>query len=213
MKIAKAVFDYLENHPTIKSCLKAGLINHSALARKIAAELQLNRTTDFDAILVACKRFADKSRPSSEIESKILKYVKNGKFEMRNKVSVLILPDDSSVWDKILEIAKKVKAGSSNFHLIQGVKTMTVVLDDEFAQELKETFQGQIIRERKNLVQITHRTSDKIEEVPGFLNFLTSVFSENGINIYECLSSWTDSIFLIEEKDAQKAFALLNAKS
>ena len=199
MKIAKEVFEYLDGHPTIKSCLKAGLINHSALARKIASELRLNSTTDFDAILVASKRFADKARPASEIESKIIKYIRNGKFEMRNKVSVFILPDDSSVWDKILALAKKVKAGSNNFHLIQGAKTMTVVLDDDFAQELEETFHGQIIRERKSLVQITHRTSEKIEE-------------ENGINIYECVSSWTDSIFLIEEKDAQKAFALLNVK-
>ncbi len=213
MKIAKQVFEYLENRPSLKQCLKASLINYSSLARKISTDLKLDPKKSFDAIMVACKRFSEKSKPTPELELKIIKYVKNGKFEMRTKVSVFILDDDNAVWDKILDLAKKIRSKSDNFHIIQGTKTMTVVLDDDFATEVEENFSGHIIRERKNLVQITHKTSEKIEEIPGFLNFLTSIFSENGINIYECASSWTDSIFLIEEKDAQKAFGVLNFKS
>lgn len=213
MKVAKQVFEYLGNRPSIRQCLKADLINYSSLARKISADLKLDPKNSFDAIMVACRRFSEKSRPAPELESKIVKYVKNGKFEMRNKVSVFILDDDNTVWDKILDLAKKISTEKDNFHLIQGTKTMTVVLDDDFAKDVEESFAGHIIRARKSLVQITHKTSEKIEEIPGFLNFLTSIFSENGINVYECASSWTDSIFLIEEKDAQKTFAVLNFKA
>lgn len=213
MKTAKLVFEYLENHPSIKQCLKTGLINYSALARKISIEIKTSGSTSLEAIMVACRRFAEKSRPAPETDSKIVKYVKSGKFEMRNRVSVFILTDESSVWESILEIAKSVKTKSDNFHLIHGTKTMTIVLDDDLAGEVEERFSGHIIRARKNLVQITHKTSEKIEEIPGFLNFLTAILSENGINVYECASSWTDTIFLIDEKDAQKTFSLLNFKS
>ena len=88
MKIAKQVFDYLENRPSIKQCLKADLVNYSSLARKISADLGLDPKHSFDAVMVACRRFSEKSRPAPELESKIVKYVKSGKFEMRNKVSV-----------------------------------------------------------------------------------------------------------------------------
>ncbi len=212
MKTAKLVFEYLENHPGIKQCLKAGLINYSALARKISLELKIGGKSSFDAIMVACRRFSEKSRPPPELESKIVKLVKGGKFEMRNRVSVFILEDDSLVWEKILDFAKSVKSKGDTFHLFQGTKTITLVLDDDFAKEVEDSFSGYILRARKGLVQITHKTSEKIEEVPGFLNFLTALLCENGVNIYECISSWTDTIFLISEKDAQKTFPLLNFK-
>ena len=213
MKTAKQVFEYLENHPTIKTCLKDGLINYSALSRKIAAELKLDNAKSFDAIMVAIKRFSEKAKPSADTEAKISKYVKSGKFQMRNKISVFILSSGLSALDKILDFAKEINSKGDSFHLIQGTKTITIICDDEFAEEAESYFYGHIIKSRKNLVQITHKTSEKIDEIPGVLNFLTSVFSENGINVYECASSWTDSIFLINEKDAQKAFALFNYKT
>ncbi len=213
MKTAKLVFEYLENHPGIKQCLKAGLINYSALARKISTELKIGGKLSFDAIMVACRRFSEKSRPSPELDSKIVKLVKGGKFEMRNRVSVFILSDDAIVWDRILDVAKAIKSKGETFHLFQGTRTITMVLDDDFAKEAEDSFSGHIIKQRKSLVQITHKTSEKIEETPGFLNFLTSILCENGVNVYECASSWTDTIFLIEEKDAQKTFALLNFKA
>ncbi|MBI4210258.1 MAG: hypothetical protein HY544_02000 [Candidatus Diapherotrites archaeon] len=212
MNTAKLVFEYLENRPSIKQCLKAGLINYSALARKIASELRLSGSAS-DAIMVACRRFSEKSKPAPETDSKIVRLVKSGKFEMRNRVSAFILSDDTAMLDRLLSIAKKAKTESDNFHLIQGTKTITVVLDDDFADEIEQSFAGHIVRARKGLLQITHKTSEKIEETPGFLSFLTSMLSESGINIYECASSWTDTIFLIDGKDAQKALALLDFRA
>ena len=211
MNIAKATNEYIENHPGIKSCLKAGLINYSALARKIADELGEKKESSFDAILIACRRFVEKNKLQEPHEERIIKLVKGGKFEIRNKVSAIIL-DESAGIDRILEISKKIMVKTDNFHLIQGTKTFTLVLDDDFAEELEGSLKRYIVKSRKSLVQITHKTSEKVEETTGFLNHLTSIFSENGVNIYEAMSSWTDTIFLINEKDAPKIFSLLNSK-
>ncbi len=210
MKVAKAVFEYLQDKPTIKHTLNEGLINYSALARKIEGDLKLEKQSKLDAIMVACKRFSEKTKPDKELNSKIVKLVKNGKFELKNKTSAFVIADNESTWEKIFELAKKTKPKSDNFHIIQGTKTITLIIDDEFGQEVEKILSNQIVKSRKNLIQITHKTSEKIEQTPGFLNYLTSIFFENGINIYECMSSWTDSIFLVDEKDAQKIFKLFS---
>ncbi len=41
------------------------------------------------------------------------------------------------------------------------------------------------------------------------ISYLTSLFYENGVNILEFLSCWTDTLFIIDEKDLNKAINFL----
>jgi len=52
MNIKKAVFAYIEGRPSIKDCLKKGLINYSSLTRQIIKDLGITED-DFDATLIA----------------------------------------------------------------------------------------------------------------------------------------------------------------
>ena len=48
--------EYVHEHPHIKHCLKQGLINYSSLARFIAKELDIEKKTSKEAILIAAGR-------------------------------------------------------------------------------------------------------------------------------------------------------------
>ncbi len=211
MNLAKSTFDYLENHPSVKDCLKKGLINYSSLARAIASELKEDKESSFDAILIACRRFADKYKSSQSSETRIMALLKKGRFEIHSKVSAIILSQGAGL-DAVLKASGKVMDSADNFHLIQGTKTITVVVDDAFASGIADSLKHFVVKYRKGLVQMTHKTSEDVESTPGFLNHLTSIFSDNGVNIYEAMSSWTDTIFLIDENDAAKVFSLLGFK-
>jgi hypothetical protein len=210
MSISKQVRDYVNNHPQIKNCLKAGIINYSSLSRRILEDASIDGK-NFDAVLIAVRRIAESYSGKAGEDSKIIRLVKNGKFEFRTKVSSVVL-DDSLSFEKLALFWENSLKKPDNFHLIQGTKTITVILDDSHAQGIKKSFRPYVVDFKHGLVQITHKTSEKVESTPGFLNYLTSLFAENGINIFEAMSSWTDSIFLISSGDAEKAFSIFAGK-
>ena len=211
MKLAQATFEYIENHPSISNCLKQGLVNYSALARKIADDLGQEKQSSFDAILIACRRYAEKSKFGNDLDKEIVSLFKTGKFEAKSKISILII-DECVGLENLIHEVDGIAGKSDNFHLIQGTKTFNLVIDDSLAVEVEKKFKPYIISTSNNLVQITHKTNSKIKDTRGFLAFLTGLFSDNGINIVDAVSSWTDTIFLINEKDFACAIKLLNSE-
>lgn len=65
MKVAKVISRYLSVHPFERDCLARGLINYSKLSRQICSELGIK---NFDAVLVACRRYASKLTPKEDVD-------------------------------------------------------------------------------------------------------------------------------------------------
>ena len=64
--ITKLTEGYIAEHPFVKDCLKKGLINYSSLTRQICQDLNLDPRKNFDAILIACRRFYNKVKKSPQ---------------------------------------------------------------------------------------------------------------------------------------------------
>ncbi len=206
--ITKLTEEYISNHPSVKDCLKNDLINYSSLSRQIAKELNLNVKNNFDAILIACRRYQRKLRGEEILENKISKILKNSKIEIKNKVIAVVLEKD--VFFGTLQILEKeIKKNKEIFRIIEGASAITVITTEEFLDTIRKYFKNKIIAENTNLAEITIKSPKEIEEVPGTYAYLCSLFGENNINIVETLSCWTDTIFLIYEKDVGKAINLL----
>ena len=82
---------YLKEHPSIKDCLKHGIINYSKLSRKIAKELDIQKKTSLEAILIACRRYETKLKNEKILEDKILGILKRSELEIKNKIAVVII--------------------------------------------------------------------------------------------------------------------------
>ncbi|MDO8428401.1 MAG: hypothetical protein Q7S92_04255, partial [Candidatus Diapherotrites archaeon] len=59
--LSKAISNYLSNYPYIKIGLKEGIINYSALARKISPEIEktTSKKVNEETVMVAIKRYSD----------------------------------------------------------------------------------------------------------------------------------------------------------
>lgn len=205
--IAKKTAQYVLGRPFVKECLKKGLVNFSSLARKIIEEERFSKK-DFDAVVVALRRIREKSLPSSEFEKKIVSLLKKGKLEMKNKISVVVL-DDHAVLSQLAKIVNSAVENNETLHLVHGSRTFTIITSFEISQQIAHVFRSNVVSEKNNLVEIVLRTGREIESTPGVVAFLYSRFAENGINIIETLSSWTETLFVIEEKDVEKAIEAL----
>lgn len=199
---------YLNEHSSIKDCLKKGIINYSKLARLIARELKIEKKSSMEAVLIACRRFELKIKKEKELEERILKILKKSELEVKNKIVVGII-DKKIYADNISDIAKKIRSKTGTFYAIEGTNVFTIIISEEFADELKNLFKRNLIKLTKDLVMIKIKSPEEIENTPGVSAYIHSLFASYSINIIESMSCWTDSIFVIEEKNTAKTMEFL----
>jgi hypothetical protein len=205
--ITRLTEQYISEHPFVKDCLKHGLINYSSLTRQICQDLELEKK-NFDAVLIACRRFYNKIKAEASVEKKLLEILKGSKIEVKNKINTIIL-EKNVHFPNLIEVEKEAKKSSETFHIIEGANAITIITSDDFAKKIKKSFKSKIIKENKNLVEVILKSPREIETTSGVISYLYSLLGENSINVYDTLSCWTDTIFLVEEKDLGKVMGLL----
>ena len=84
-----------------------------------------------------------------------------------------------------------------------------MITSEEFIPLIKKQLNTKIIKINKDLIKIILKSSEDIENTPGVVSYLYSLFGEFGINIIETMSCWTDTIFVLEEKDLTKTMEIL----
>ncbi len=200
--------EYIKEHPDIKNCLKKGLINYSSLARLISKELKIEKKSSKEAILIAARRFKMKLEGEMSYEKKIKEVLASSEIEVKNKIAVLILEKGIN-YDSVDDVQKEIRKSSGSFYLLEGSDNYTIIIQEKFLAKVEEKFKNKVIKVSKGLVMLNLKSSKEIEKIAGVLAYLTALFGENGVNIVEFLSCWTDTLFVIEEKDLGKAIEFL----
>ena len=194
---------YIKEHPSIKNCLKQGLINYSSLARLIAKELDIEKKMSKEAILIAARRFKESLRKELSREEDVRKLMGSSEIEVRNKISVLILK--KTALDYIDEFTQKIRANGGLVYVLEGSDNYTIITQDKYVNGLDRF----IIKKSDGLALIILKSPKDIEWQVGVIAYLTSLFAEHGVNILEMLSAWTDTLFVIEAKDVNLALGFL----
>jgi len=208
VNVTKLTEQYIAEHPFVRYCLKRGLINYSSLTRQICHDLSLNVKKNFDAVLIACRRFYNKIKKEPVLDKKILDILRDSKVEIKNKVTTVVLEKNIMV-SNLLYIEKEANSLMETFHIVESASVITIITSNELSKKIKKIFKNKIIRENKNLVEIILKSTKQIVTIPGVISYLSSLLSQNNINIHEILSFWTDTIILIDEKDLNKTMELL----
>ncbi|MBU7024626.1 MAG: ACT domain-containing protein, partial [Theionarchaea archaeon] len=193
---AELTEDYLKTHPSILDCLSYDIINYSKLARKIASELHIEKKTSVKAILVACIRYAMKMDKRKPLEKDILAILSKSELEIRNKI-VIAITDKKIYTENLMTIAKEIERNADTFYAIEGTKAFTLIFSEKYLNEIERFLGKNIVKISENLAMITIKSPEAIENTPGVVSYLYSIFAENGININQTMSCWTDTIFVI----------------
>lgn len=191
---------YISYHPSIQDCLRTGIINYSKLSRIIAKELNMEKKTSIDAILIATRRYEQKIKKEIIREKKIIQILKESELEIKNKIIVAIIQKNISL-ESLIEVEKKIKKQGDVIYAIEGTKTYTIITSEKYLKSIEDKFGNKIIKTSKNQAMIIMKNPKGIEETAGFTAYLYSRFGEHGINILETMSCWTDTIFVICEED------------
>ncbi len=208
MNITKLAERYINEHPSIKDCIRKGLINYSSLTRQIASDSGVDPKKNFDAILIACRRYFRKIKKEDILENKILGILKSSKLEVKNKIIVVVVEKDV-YFNHIVELHKEVKKRAEVFHVIEGSNTITLITASEFLDSIKKMFKNKILKITNDLAEVILKSSGDLEDTPGVIAYLTTLLAENGVNIIETMSTWTDTLFVVSEEDIAKVMSVL----
>lgn len=206
MSITRLTQKYISERPSIRDCLRRGLINYSALSREICEE---EKTDKFDAVLVACRRYYNRLKKKDSLEERVRNLLRGARVRTRNQISVIILEKPRD-FERLSRLQKEVREAGGDFNLIEGDHAVVVITNSEYVEEIRESFRGKIKKITSDLVQISMNFDERLETTPGVVSFVYGLLAEHGINVLEEMSCWTELMIVVNEEDSARAIRLLS---
>jgi len=195
MRVGELVRRYIDRRWHIKRCLQEGLINRSALARKISDESKAS----FQSVLMALRRI---SFENDILDEKIKKILKNSRLNVRTGMGIVI---GSEHLGEVLDIMTKAYERGEEFHLLKQANVWVVIAPMTYINELEKYG----FRVHKDVVELVIKSPPEIEETPGVLSEILNRFRSAGINIIEFLSCWSDTILVVDKNSMHKAITII----
>jgi hypothetical protein len=204
--IAEKTRSYIDAHPSIKDCISKDLVNYSSLARQIMKDLDIKNE---EAVMIACRRYAQKLSKRDH-EKEILNVLGNSRLEVKTKICSVTAKNDWTVLHKLELVFVKLINEKTIMQVIQGAQAITIIADEKLKNEVVNTVgRENVLRVRPDLVEITIKSPERITDTSGVFAYLADNLSENGVNFEETVSCYTDTIFIVHERDMINAYTIL----
>lgn len=208
--VSDAVRQIIKDKPFMEEALSRGLINLSALARLILPEVRILTFKDAKegAILMALKRQPKTVKSASRVKSVL---GKSGNLIVRSNLSEYTVSNVDFSVEKHQKIIEEIEKTRKYFLTVtQGTFEATVIVASEL-KELVETIleKDKIIFKLDGLSSITINLPGKTVLTPGVYYSILKILAWEGINIVEVVSTFSEFIIILEEKEVSRAFTLL----
>lgn len=204
MSVANDVRAYVQNNPYIKYCISKNIVNYSQLAKHITKKLYKSDSEQKNkAAEVALRRI---TLPKSS-KKEIYTILKQSDIEIKNNITVLIGTLHRK--DILTNVQRLSEEKNEPFFFLKDLQLATVLVKSNYKVRLAEAFEDiKVLHEDEIMIKYTSPTD--IEETEGFVAHLTQLLAEQGINILEFISTYTNTYIIIEKKDLTKTIQTLH---
>ena len=207
LSAAELTRNYIDRHPSIRDCISKDLINYSSLSRLIMKELGVKNE---EAVLAASRRYAMKLAKTDN-EGAILKLFEDSRLELKTRICIVVARNEWVVLRNLEEVVKKILGEKSTMQVLQSTNGITVISEDKYLPKIVNAIgQDHVISVKENLGEITVKSPPTIEDTPGAFAYILGMLSEQGINLLEAVSCYTDTIFIVGRDDMMRAFDILS---
>lgn len=188
MTIAQNVRNHLRNKPYLLEALEKGIVNLSELSRQIQEELKIE---NMSAVKAALRRFSEElQKHKQKREEKVLQILKRSALAVYDRKAVVITTKEIDT-----KTGMKVDLLGKVVHLLDR---------SDMPQRISA------LVKHDNCTMIVIHSPEELEATPGVVAFLTTLLSEQNVNIIEFISCWTETIIVVEKKDSLKAYEVLS---
>lgn len=206
--VAETTRKYIDRHPSIRDCISKDLINFSSLSRLIMKETGV---THEEAVLAASRRYAVKLS-KSDFEGDIMSVFEESRLELKTRICIVVAKNEWIVLKNLEDVVKKILSDKSMMQVMQSANAITVISEDKFLPMITRAIgEDHVVTVKQNLAEVTVKSPARIETTRGAFAYLMSMLSEQGINLLEAVSCYTDTIFIVNREDMMRAFDILSS--
>lgn len=215
LKTTDLVKEELENDLFLLEISKEGLINYTALARKLLPTIKKrNPKATIESISIAIKRYID-TQKKNKLSEAIQKIIVNSQLSTKNDIVHMTFRRSDFMLNKVAEVSKKINWNQEDiFFVNQGSGEVTIIIDEKNKSLFKDG-KKYLIEKTGDLSLISIRESfekglEKSINVPGIYAYFISQLSRNSINIIEIISTLSQLTFILKSNDLIRAYRILN---
>ena len=208
LSVAELTRKYIDRHPSVRDCISKDLVNYSSLSRLIMKDTGVKHE---EAVLAASRRYAAKLS-KTDSEGEIMRVFEESRLELKTRICIVVAKNEWIVLRNLEDVVKKILSEKSTMQVMQSANGITVISEDKYLPSITRAIgEDHIISVKQNLAEITVKSPARIEETRGAFAYLLSMLSEQGINLLEAVSCYTDTIFIVSRDDMMDAFHILSS--
>ncbi|MEM1539778.1 MAG: hypothetical protein QXJ07_00115 [Candidatus Bathyarchaeia archaeon] len=207
--ISRIVQELIDKDISIQHALEKEYGNFSAIARMLKPMVEeiLSRKVKLESVITAVKRARVIYKPMHHFD--VLSVIADSTINLRTDVAKI----STEKTRKNMEMMRRILTDFSKdeyIQIVEGMRTITLLLDQKLVGRIKSNFLLENILEEKNdLVAIIITSPQKIVETPGCISTFYNALSRMHINIEETLSCSTETIIVLQLNDTSRALAVL----
>lgn len=214
IKISSLVQEQIEASPFLSEAVHDGLINVSALARRIQPQIEkrLGKPVKESTIIMSIKRL-----PMGELEflEKGLKefFGKLSDIGVRSNLVDYTFQNSGNLFDGLSDLIHLIRSDYANsfYSVSQGVSETTVIVTNALQTEMERLFRKEILLAKKDkLSAITLMLPKENRQLYGVYYYILRELAWKGINLVELISTSNEFTVIVSNQDLNQAFSVLS---
>ena len=210
--IPNAVEEVIKKKAFLEGALVEGIINLSALARKLKPDIdkKVGREVNESAVIMALNRLVPRLGLMSQMKFK--KVVENiGDIIVRSDLADYAFANSSTLYEKQAELLRRVSAMKDVFCTFsQGIYETTFVVSSIITPLVDEIFfQEHQLSKTDNLSSITVKLPAENTLCPGVYYYIFKELAWDNINVTEVISTTNEFTVVVGDEDIHRAFMIL----
>ena len=210
--LSKQIEEIVDNTPFVRESLSEGLINISALARKIRPQLESNsnKTIKESTIIMAISRLPLSKEES--IQLKIKQVIDNiGDLIVRSNLRKYNFRNYPGISANQALFLKKIETINDSFYTVsRGIAETTLIVNAQLSSQLEESLDAEhLLSHTASLSAITLKLPTDNVKTEGIYYFILKKLAWKSISVEEVISTTNEFTIVVPSKMVSKAFEVL----
>jgi len=210
--IGKLTEDIINRSPFLRESMSEGLINSSALARKIQREIEdtTGQRVKEGAIIMAIKRISPGTYNQLNVKIKSV-LSELGDFLVRSNLADFTYQNSDSLLAKQADMINILNSDKDSFFaLYRSANETTIVTLDKYRTTMDQLFISERqVSSKQNLASVTVKLPQTDTDVYGVYYYILKQLAWEGLNITEVFSTAHEFTIIVASEDIDRAFRVL----
>lgn len=209
--ISHLVKKMVGDRPMLQETMRQGIISYAALAEKLKkpVEAELGKAVRESAIAMALRRYSEElvKKPSRNVESLF-----GSDIIMKSGIADIAVEKSPSLGSKLEKLYRIVDFPKGDIlNLVHGNYEVSIITNEKHLNRVLKILESErILLKEKRLAVISMSISREQMRIPGTIFLAVRKLAWDNVNIVEIVSTTTELIFAVSEKDAVRAYNSLN---